>query len=58
MNYFVISQHTPQLKQIIQDIFEKDPNVKVIIDRRTQKKSNKLNKSKRSSGIRRISAPI
>jgi len=57
MNYFIVSQHSPELKQIIQEIFEKDPNVKVIIDRRNRKKQSKLNKSKRLAGIRRVSLP-
>ena len=57
MNYFIVSQHSPELKQIIQEIFEKDPNVKVIIDRRNRKKASKLDKSKRLSGIRRVSLP-
>ncbi len=57
MNYFIVSQHRPELKQIIQEIFEKDPNVKVIIDRRNRKKQSKLNKSKRLAGIRRVSLP-
>jgi len=57
MNYFIVSQHSPELKKIIQEIFEKDPNVKVIVDRRCRKKTNKMNKSKPLSGIRRVSLP-
>tara|TARA_R110002153_G_scaffold6483_2_gene29552 strand:+ start:2322 stop:2498 length:177 start_codon:yes stop_codon:yes gene_type:complete len=55
MNYFIVSQHSPELKQMIQEIFEKDPNVKVIVDRRSRKKTNKMNKNKSLSGIRRDS---